>query len=111
MSWLEHHRKSELLASDAEIASHRGDGERARELYKKAAEAEENALREVGHEQRRTYGITAVSAVSLFLKAAEPQAARDLALRCLDSERLPDFAYSQMKELLDGIKSRRPPLT
>lgn len=111
MSWLEHHRKSELLASDAETASHQGDNNRARELYKKAAEAEENALRVVGHDQRRTYGITAVSAVSLYLKAAEPQAARDLALRCLDSERLPDFAYPQMKELLDGIKSRRPPLT
>ena len=111
MSWLEHHRKSELLASDAETASHQGDNAKGRELYKKAAEAEENALREVGHDQRRTYGITAISAVSLYLKAAEPQAARDLALRCLDSERLPDFAYPQMKELLDGIKSRRPPLT
>ena len=105
MSWLEHHRTSELLASDAETASHQGDNNRARELYKKAAEAEENALREVRHDQRRTYGITAVSAVSLYLKAAEPQAARDLALRCLGSKRLPDFAYPQINDLLDGIKA------
>ena len=109
MSWLEHHRKSEQLASNAEIASHRGDGERARELYKKAAEAEENALREVRHDQPRTYGITAVSAVSLYLKAAERQAARDLALRCLDSKRLPDFAHPQINDLLDDIKAGYDP--
>ena len=39
MSWLEHHRKSELLASDAETARHQDNDNRARELYKKAAEA------------------------------------------------------------------------
>lgn len=109
MSWLEHHRNSELLASDAEIALHQGDSIRARELYKKAAEAEENALQEVGHDQRRTYGITAVSAVSLYLKASERQAARDLALRCLGSKRLPDFAQPQMNDLLDGIKAGYDP--
>lgn len=109
MSWLEHHRNSELLASEAEIASHQGNDNRARELYKKAAEAEENALQEVGHDQRRTYGITAVSAVSLYLKAAERQAARDLALRCLGSKRLPDFAQPQMNDLLDGIKAGYDP--
>lgn len=107
MTWLEHHRKSEMLACDAETASYRGDNTQARELYKKAAEVEENALQEVRHDQPRTYGITAVSAVSLYLKAAEPQAARYLPLRCLSAERLPDFAYPQIHDLLDSIKARR----
>ena len=107
MSWLEYHRESERLASDGEIALHRGDGIRGREFYKRAAEAEEKALREVGDDKSRTYGITAVSAVSLYFKAAEWQIARDLAYRCLGSERLPGFAYRQLKDLLDSIKARQ----
>lgn len=107
MSWLEYHRESERLASDGEIALHRGDGIRGRGFYKRAAEAEEKALREVGDDKPRTYGITAVSAVSLYFKAAEWQSARDLAHRCLGSERLPGFAYRQLKDLLDSIKARQ----
>ena len=107
MSWLEYHRESERLASDGEIALHRGDGERAREFYKGAAEAEEKALLEVRDNKSRTYGITAVSAVSLYFKAAEWQAARSLAHRCLGSERLPGFAYRQLEDLLDSIKARQ----
>ena len=107
MSWLEYHRESELLASDAEIALHRGDGEQARALYNKAAEAEVNALREVEDDKPRTYGITAVSAVSLYFKAAEWQAARNLAHRCLGSERLPGFAYRKLDDLLDSINARQ----
>ena len=107
MSWLEYHRESERLASDGEIALHRGDGERARALYNKAAEAEVKALREVGDDKSRTYGITAVSAVSLYFKAEEWQAARSLAHRCLGSERLPGFAYRQLDDLLDSIKTRQ----
>lgn len=107
MSWLEDHRESEQLASDAEIAAHRGDIVRARELYERAAEAEANALKKVGADQLRTYGITAVSAVSLYFKAAEWQAARNLAHHCLGSEQLPNFAYRQMEELLDSIKARQ----
>ena len=107
MSWLEYHRESERLASDAEITAHRGDGERARALYNKAAEAEVNALQEVEDDKPRTYGITAVSAVSLYFKAEEWQAARSLAHRCLGSERLPGFAYRQLEDLLDSIKARQ----
>lgn len=107
MSWLEYHRESERLASDGEIALHRGDGERARALYNKAAEAEVNALQEVGDDKPRTYGITAVSAVSLYFKAEEWQVARSLAHRCLGSERLPGFAYRQLDDLLDSIKTRQ----
>ena len=45
MSWLEHHRLSEELASDAEVAARRGEHSRALGLYAKAAQAEELASR------------------------------------------------------------------
>ena len=107
MSWLEYHRQSEQLASDAEVAAYWGDSARARELYKEAAQTEEKALQEVESAKSRTYGITAVSAVSLYFKAAEWQVARSLANRCLGSERLPGFAYHQMDHLLDSIKAEQ----
>ena len=105
MGWLEYHRQSEQLASNAEVTAHRGDSARARELYIEAAQAEEKALQEVELAKSRTYGITAVSAVSLYFKATEWKVARNLAHRCLGSERLPGFAYQQMDDLLDSIKA------
>ena len=107
MSWLGHHQESEQLASDAEIAAHRGDIPQARELYIKAAQAEEKALQELEFNQSRTYGITAVSAVSLYFKAAQWQTARNLAYRCLGSERLPVFACQQIDDLLDSINTKQ----
>ena len=104
MTWLEHHRQSERLASDAEVAARRGERSQALELYAKAAQAEESALQEVEATKLRTYGITAVSAVSLHSKALQWELARRLAHRCLGSGRLPDFASQQMDELLDSIK-------
>ena len=83
MGWLEYHRQSEQLASNAEVTAHRGDSARARELYIEAAQAEEKALQEVELAKSRTYGITAVSAVSLYFKATEWKVARNLAHRCL----------------------------
>lgn len=107
MSWLEYHQESEQLASEAEIAAHRADISQAREIYLKAAQAEEKALQELELNQPRTYGVTAVSAVSLYFKAAEWQAARNLAHRCLGSERLPNFARLQVEDLLDTIKAQQ----
>ena len=69
MTWLEHHKESERFASDAEIASHQGDPALAQQLYAKAAQAEERALRDVVLDKSRTYGITAVSAVALYYKS------------------------------------------
>ena len=107
MSWLEFHRQSERLASEAEIASRQQDNQLARHLYLSAAQAEEKALLEVEIEKSRTYGITAVSAVSLYFKASEWQLARSLAHRCLGTEHLPAFAYPQLDDLLDSIKIRQ----
>lgn len=107
MTWLEHHILSEELSSDAEVANRRGELTRASELYARAAQAEELALKEVEPSKTRTYGITAVSAVSLHYKATQWEQARKLAYHCLESGRLPDFAARQMEELLDSIKVKQ----
>ncbi len=107
MSWLEHHRQSEQYASKAEVTAQLGDDIEAQKLYAIAAQAEERALDELGHDKPRTYGITAVSAVALYLKAAQWSAAKTLAHRYLGSGRLPKFARRQLKDLLDSIEMRQ----
>ena len=107
MSWLEHHRLSEELASDAEVAVRGGEHKRALGLYAKAAQAEELALKEVEPAKSRTYGITAVSAVALHFKATQWKQAKNLAHQCLASGRLPEFATEQIEELLARIKGKQ----
>ena len=104
MTWIEYHRQSEGFASEAEIAVRSRQHSRALQLYAKAAQAEETALQYVEPSKQRTYGITAVSAVSLYFKASQYDLARNFAYRCLGSGRLPAFAIQQIDELLDSIK-------
>ena len=104
MTWLEHHIQSERFASDAEVATHRGERASALELYAKAAQAEEQALLDLDPDKLRTYGIIAVSAVALRHKARQNEQASILAHRCLSFERLPKYARRQLDDLLDTIK-------
>ena len=104
MTWLEDHRRSEQYASEAEILSHRGEKASAQEVYKRAADAEVSALGALEPDKPRTYGITAVSAVALYLRAAQWSEGRVLAYRCLGSGLLPEFAWRQMEDLLASIK-------
>lgn len=105
MTWLEHHSQSERYASDAEIACHQHEIERAQELYTKAAEAERNALFSLDTSKVRTYGISAVSLVSLYFKAARLDEAETMAHRLLATEYLPDFARAQLRNLLQSVWS------
>lgn len=107
MTWLQHHTTSEQLAADAEIAARRGDVQRAQKLYTQAAKAEELALADVESGKSRTLGITAVSAVSLYYKAAQFQTAEALACRWLGSEGLPMFAGEQLRGLLQSVWSEQ----
>ena len=107
MTWLEHHRQSEQYASDAEVAIRRGECNRAQDLYEKAAQAEEQALRKLDPAKSRTYGISTVSVVSLYFKADQRRTAESLAHRYLASEYLPDFASDQLRELLQSIWSEQ----
>ena len=107
MTWIEHHRQSERHAADAEVAYHRHDRSRARELYAKAAEAEKQALRFLDPSKIRTYGISAVSVVSLYFKAARLDDAEAIAYRMIGSENLPGFARDQLRNLLQCIWSEK----
>ena len=107
MTWLYHHQLSEQLASDAEVANRLGEQAKAESLYFDAAKAEEQALEHIKPNKSRTYGITTVSAVSLYFKAAQWANARSLAYRCLGSGQLPDFATHQLDDLLAWIKAEQ----
>jgi len=107
VTWLQHHTTSEQLAADAEVATRGGDVSRARDLYTRAAEAEERALADIEPGKSRTIGISAVSVVSLYYKAAQTQAAERLAYRWLAAEGLPNFAVEQLRGLLQSIWSEQ----
>ena len=107
MTWLEHHRRSERYASDAEVAARLGKREQAQAFYEIAARAEEQALRELDPAKSRTYGISAVSAVSLYFKAAQLRAAETLAYQSLASGNLPEFASDPLRDLLRSIWSEQ----
>ena len=104
MTWLDEHQKSEVFASQAEVAAHEGNTSRARQLYAEAAAAEENALMQVELSKQRTYGITAVSAASLLFKSGQYDETLALAYRCLAAESLPPFAWRQLDELVGMTK-------
>lgn len=105
MTWLDHHFKSEELASKAEYERKRGSAEQAILLYKQAAEEETSALRYVDKSKERTLGITAVSAASLWYKAHASEMAEQVAHQSLSLGILPTFAAKQLKQLLQTIWS------
>jgi len=105
MSWIDHHSKSEELASKAEHERRRGFAEQAILLYRQAAEEECSALRYIAEGKARTYGITAVSAASLWYKAHDPKMAEQVAYQSLSSGILPAFASQQLRQLLQTIWS------
>lgn len=103
MSWATHHSQSETLASSAELALRKGDKVEAEKLYQAAARAERAAFESLNSTKSRTRGITAVSAVSLAYKGKDYASAQNLACRCLSSESLPEFAVSQLQNLLQTV--------
>lgn len=107
MTWLEYHRRSERHAADAEVAYHRHESSRARELYGRAAESERQALDSLDPSKARTFGVSAVSVVSLYFKAAQLEEAETMACRMLASEFLPGFARDQLRNLLQSIWSEK----
>lgn len=103
MSWLEFHKASELLAIEAEGAFRAGNAPRAAVLYAQAADHEQRALETVDPTKVRTKGITAVSAVSLWYKAAAYDRAEQLAYGALADPLMPSFAKSDLRNLLQAI--------
>ena len=111
MTWLEHHRQSEQFAGEAEIAQRFGDPANARELFRKAGDAEIRAIGDLEPDKPRTYGITAVSAVSCYFMARDYEQAEQFAYEFLAGDRLPAFARHDMKDVLRQIWDKQAELT
>lgn len=101
MSWDRHHTDSERLAQAAQAAT---DEQGARDLYCRAAEAEARALLALDPAKSRTRGITAVSALSLWLKGAEYGTVRARGDEFLQDASLPHFAKVQIRELVEAAE-------
>ena len=106
MAWAEHHKLSEGLASAAQLASLQGRQAEALELYVRAADAEVKALDDLDRSKVRTAGISAVSAASLYYKAADLGRSEAVAAQWLGVNVLPDFARNQLRGLLRSIWSQ-----
>lgn len=103
MTWVEFHSESERFAIEAQIAMRDRKAEQATMLYKLAAEQEQHALAHIDVSKVRTRGITAVSAVALWFKAAEYVLAERLAYSMLADAHIPDFAREELRNLAQAI--------
>ena len=103
MSWVEHHKRSEKLASDAQVALFQDRKAEALKLYAQAADAEDKALTHLDRSKVRTVGISAVSAASLYYKAGDLERAGELAAEWLRWPALPAFAQNQLRSLQRSI--------
>jgi len=103
MTWADLHRTSEASAIEAEQAFRNGKASDAALLYAKAAEFEQQALAAVDANKTRTRGITAVSAVSLWYKAAAYERAEQLAHAMLADPSIAQFARVDLRNLIQAI--------
>ena len=108
MSWSDHHKSSERHASKAQIASRDGDSSQARKFYAWAADAEQRAVSDLDASKSRTFAISAVSAVSLYYKAAMFEEAKQVARDYLAMDSLLDFAKEQLGDLVNDIEQLHP---
>ena len=99
MSWMEHHRESERLASEAQLARREDRREDAKDWYLRAADAEVRAIADLDPSKARTLGTSAVSAASLYYEAAQYARAKEVAERWLGGA-IPSFAKDQLRSLL-----------
>lgn len=109
ITWLEHHRESELLASSAEDAWGRQEFSRSTTLYELAGQSEEKAVRELlslGYDYPpRVIGTLAVSAVALYLKGHRLLKVEELSVEFMSVEGLPAAAAAHIQNMLESIRS------
>lgn len=110
MSWVEHHKRSERLASEAQVALFKDRKADALKLYAQAADAEDKALADLDRSKVRTVGISAVSAASLHYKACDLERAGEVAAEWLRWPALPDFAKNQLRSLQQSIQKDQTPV-
>jgi hypothetical protein len=103
MTWATLHEESERLAIEASLAVRSRRHESALSLYRRAAELEREAYKQLDTSKVRTRGITAVSAVALCYKASDFNAAEQLAYTLLADSSLPEFARDEIRNLVQAI--------
>lgn len=107
MTWLEFHRQSEAMASTASVAARAGNPEESNKLYGQAAELERKALEALDPSKTRTFGITAVSILSLLFKAGEFDKVEIQAYRMLAEQKLPEFAVENTRLIVQAVWNER----
>jgi hypothetical protein len=108
MSWADHHKASEAAAIEAEQKFRSGNAADAARLYASAAHFEQQALGDLDSSKTRTKGITAVSAVSLWYKAAVYERAEQLAYAMLADPSIAPFARADLRNLVQAIWTETP---
>ncbi len=103
MTWAEFHSKSEQLAIQAGVENRARNSDKAIALYKAAADFEQRALLALDSSKTRTRGITAVSAVALHYKGRDFDASERLAYLMLSDASIPDFAKTELRNLVQAI--------
>ena len=103
MTWLDLHKESEKLADQAHDSKRRGQLERAKDFFVRAAKEEEHAFGSLNENQPRTLGIVAVSATALYFKGGELKLAEEFAHRAMSAPYLPPFAHAELREMLQSI--------
>ncbi len=103
MAWLEHHKKSEALASAAHVAKMENDLAAAHSLFLEAGRAEMKALESLNpKEKSRTFSVTAVSTASLFYKGGDLRQAEMVAYSCLAKDSILDFLITHKAPQTSG---------
>lgn len=107
--WEKIHKKSERLASRADLTFKQGRIREAESLYSQAASFEAAAFIIFGNRSPRTTGILAVSVASLLSKAGRREDALWFTITQLPSTSLPKFARDQLAEIqfLNSRSSRK----
>jgi hypothetical protein len=107
MNWLTEHRKSEQYAANAESAMRLGNVDEATRYYTLAADAEATALKLIDYDKVKTFGITAVSAASLYFKGNDLDKSEEISIWSLSQPITPVFAKEQLKSIIQTIWNER----
>lgn len=106
-NWLTHHKLSEALATQAHEQLRIGHRAKAEELFRQAAQKEQEAMVLLGPDKPRTLGIMAVSSVSLMYKGREIERALHLAYRCLADPVITGSSREQLEDLVQTLYTER----
>jgi hypothetical protein len=94
------YQQAQALAASAELAKTRGDSEAARALYTRAADLEQEGLRQLSQDEPRSRGILAVSYSSLLFKAGLYDRAEVALCGLLADPVIPPAFRDELRELL-----------